>query len=72
MYIIPINTNTLDLIEELNNGVRPEIEKHKTFFVWDQNEPADIWTEEQVTAHDGSWLCAPVKMLRIVTPKESS
>ena len=34
MYIIPINKATLDLIEVLNNGIRPEVENDPTFFIW--------------------------------------
>lgn len=34
MYVIPIASDSLDLIEVLNNGIRPEIEAEQTFFVY--------------------------------------
>jgi hypothetical protein len=32
--IIPITAATINLITELNGGVRPEFESDQTFFVW--------------------------------------
>jgi len=40
MNIIPITPATLDIIEVLNGGVRPELESEETFFMYKgQNEP---------------------------------
>jgi hypothetical protein len=56
MYLIPILPESMMLIAELNNGVRPEIEGARTYFVWYKDKPAEIWSEEQVIAHNGKWL----------------
>ena len=43
MNVIPIVPATLDIIEELNGGVRPELEDQETFFVYKgKNEHAEI------------------------------
>lgn len=45
MNIIPITPATLDIIEVLNGGVRPELESEETFFIYKgQNEPPTIIT----------------------------
>jgi hypothetical protein len=39
-YAIPINEKTLDLIQVLNGGMRPLIEKEPTSFLFDAVPPA--------------------------------
>lgn len=34
IHIIPIVPATLDIIEVLNNGVRPQVEDEETFYVY--------------------------------------
>lgn len=34
MYAIPVTPLTLNLVEALNGGIRPEIEDHPTFFIF--------------------------------------
>ena len=41
MNILPINDLTIDMITELNNGVRPQLCKD-TFFIWHKDEPSEI------------------------------
>jgi hypothetical protein len=44
-YVIPITEATVDLIADLNGGVRPELETEETFFVYEgENEPPTIIT----------------------------
>lgn len=56
MYLIPIRPESMMLITELNNGVRPQIEGAETYFVWYKDKPAEIWSEAQVRAHGGHWF----------------
>lgn len=45
MNIIPITPATLDIIEVLNGGVRPELESEETFFVYKGKDvPSEIIT----------------------------
>ena len=44
-YGIAITEDNLDLIQFLNDGVRPLIEKKKTFFVFEINGPREITTK---------------------------
>jgi len=46
MIIIPINPVTVPLIQELNNGVAPEIQG-ETYFVWFEDQPARIISKEE-------------------------
>lgn len=49
MYIIPIDSITLDLIQALNGGVRPELEAEATFFVYKgETEPPEIVTRDYI------------------------
>ncbi len=41
-YAIEINEKNLDLIEFLNDGVRPLLEKKSTFFIFEVNSPREI------------------------------
>lgn len=34
MYMIPVTPVTLDLIQALNDGVRPEFQEYATFLLW--------------------------------------
>jgi hypothetical protein len=47
MLLIHIVDPSVDLITALNNGVRPELEEVSTYFVWYENEPAEIITREE-------------------------
>jgi hypothetical protein len=58
MYAIAITEATLDLIEELNNGVRPKIQKELTFFVWKKDEPAEIVTKKDLKGISDQWTMA--------------
>lgn len=43
LVIIPVNAITLDFIEELNDGVRPDLEEKDTFFIYrGKDEHAEI------------------------------
>lgn len=49
MIIIPITNDTLDMIEILNHGVRPELEGFSTYFVFKgKDEPGDIINRTKV------------------------
>lgn len=49
LYVIPITEDTLDLIEVLNDGIRPELENEATFFVYEGQEKfARIVTKKDV------------------------
>jgi len=50
-YAIPIEQNTLDLIQVLNGGVRPEIEEEHTWFVFEIDGPTDT-TNHRIIDHD--------------------
>lgn len=43
-YAIPINEDTLDLLEFINNDVRPEIEEKPTYFFFDTDTSSEIAT----------------------------
>lgn len=46
MYAIPITPVTLDLVQELNGGVRPVIQNEPTYFILSTHGlPAKIITE---------------------------
>lgn len=59
MFAIPITPETLDLLEALNDGVRPELENEETFFIFrGMDAPNSISTSEQVSrsiAELGKW-----------------
>lgn len=61
MYVIPITPETLDLIEVLNSGVRPDedhIKEEPHFFMWNgSNEHAEIVHHDKVpaVAQAGYW-----------------
>lgn len=49
MNIIPVAPSTLDLIQTLNDGVRPTLEDEPTFFVFrGQDGPSSIITKEEL------------------------
>lgn len=49
MNIIPISDATLDIIEVLNGGVRPELQEVDTFYIWNgPDEHADIITRDEL------------------------
>jgi len=49
MHIIPIIPGLLDIIEVLNNGVRPKIEYGETYFVWyGKDKPSEIITNVEL------------------------
>lgn len=48
MNIIPIGPPTLDIIEVLNNGVRPKEEETITFFIYHTDKPAEIINHEEL------------------------
>jgi hypothetical protein len=58
MNIIPIVPATLDIIEVLNGGVRPDIEVEETFFIFnDKDEPSDIVTAGVLRErYDTTWM----------------
>lgn len=45
-YAIPINEDTLDLIQVLNGGVRPLIEEKPTFFLFETDETTNTKNPE--------------------------
>jgi hypothetical protein len=61
-YVITISEDTLDLIEALNNGVRPEIEERTTCFIFDTKSHNDIkfeddlYDENEHSATDLHWM----------------
>jgi hypothetical protein len=59
-YIIPICEATLDLIEVLNDGVRPQPEldeEPETFYIYKgKDEHADIITRDQLEAMPQRWI----------------
>jgi hypothetical protein len=62
-HIIPIGPATLDIIEVLNDGVRPEVESEETFFVYNgKGKPADIVTFDELGECSPEWMTA-VKIL---------
>ncbi len=67
MNIIPIFPSTLDLIEKLNNGVRPELEDDKqTFYVYrGEDTPASIISEEELDSDEYPEFMTAVKVLYI-------
>jgi hypothetical protein len=63
MNIIPILPATLDIIEVLNGGVRPELESEETYFVYKgQEEPPSIITQAELEAIGDVWYTV-VKIL---------
>lgn len=51
--LIPIVPATVDLIEQLNDGVRPEIEDGETFYVWrGDDKESKIVTRNEVLTSD--------------------
>jgi hypothetical protein len=42
MIVIPIVVETLPIITELNNGVRPQFEEGRTYFVYYHDSPPRI------------------------------
>lgn len=62
MIIIPIAPVTLELIEELNNGVRPIVTQKESFFIWNGKDGIpEIIYREALEARD-EW-CTIVKIL---------
>jgi len=57
-YVLPINEETLDLIEFLNVGVRPELEDETTCFVFEVNgrviKNQDVVTEDSLYDEGGN------------------
>ena len=48
MYLIPIYDKTLDLVEALNNGVRPpRTQREQTFFLYHKDKPSEIITMKE-------------------------
>ena len=57
MHIIPIVPATLDIIEVLNNGVRPPVEGGETFFIYNgKDKPADIVTFDELGECAPEWM----------------
>lgn len=57
MYIIPVTPATLDIIEALNNGVRPALEGEDTVFIFNgKNEPADIVNADTLGEIAPEWM----------------
>jgi hypothetical protein len=57
MHIIPIVPATLDIIEVLNDGVRPEVEQEETFFVYNgKDEPSEIVTFDKLDETAPEWM----------------
>jgi hypothetical protein len=48
-YAIAITEETLDLIEFLNDGVRPKIEDRPTAFIFEINPPTEISSQLEHT-----------------------
>lgn len=64
MYIIPITPDTLELIEVLNNGVRPELEDQETHYVFKgKDEYAEILTRAEVDAMPEGYRWNAVQIL---------
>jgi hypothetical protein len=59
LYAIPVNEDTLDLLEILNNGGRPAVEKPEAYFVFDTEKhqkdevASDIVSEDSLYNEDG-------------------
>ncbi len=61
MYIIPVLSATLDLLQELNNGVRPVCESKLTYFVFKPDAPAQIISDERLKSMSAD--CAIVALM---------
>jgi hypothetical protein len=61
MNIIPITPATLDIIEVLNGGVRPELEDEETFFIYHKDAPAEIVHQDAIEKLPEYW--AVIKIL---------
>lgn len=57
MNIIPICPQTLDIIEVLNDGVRPEIQEEDTFYIWSKTPgvKAGIMTKDEIADFRDWW-----------------
>lgn len=53
LYAIQITENSLDMIAEVNGGVRPEIEGNTTIFIWNDDPDGynDIVTDPEFFAN---------------------
>ena len=58
MHIIPIAPATLDILEVLNNGVRPVLEHEETFFVYKGKDepPAIIDRQTLELSFEDEWM----------------
>jgi hypothetical protein len=60
VIVIPIVPATLDLVEVLNDGLRPKVEAEETFFIFrGKNRPGSINTLEQIERIEdagGAWI----------------
>lgn len=53
-YAIPVTLNTIPLISKLNDGVAPEVESEKTFFIYDaDHKGANFIVEYYEISKDG-------------------
>jgi hypothetical protein len=67
MNLIPINECTLDMIQALNGGVRPDLEaNHENWFAYKgEEEHADIITQEEAEAISEWWTTIKICYLDI-------
>jgi len=57
MHIIPIAPATLDIIEVLNGGVRPDVVGEDKFFIYNgKDEPADIVDFDELGECAPEWM----------------
>jgi hypothetical protein len=66
-YSVQINEDNLDLIQQLNGGVRPAIEERTTVFVFDTDESksfqSGIFFEDDMYDENGSSLDGDIHWL---------
>jgi hypothetical protein len=64
MYIIAVMPETVEFISKfLNNGVVPEIQVEKTFFVFDEGQPNEILTSVECDQRFGNPPSKPTLMV---------
>ena len=64
-YIIPINRHTLPLIAHLNGGLKPRIEKHLTYFVFNSRRNGFNDIVNEATANSMAKKIVPLVMFRL-------